>query len=90
MGIAESLTLFRGALLASHFDQPSNLRSVYKTFCELSEKVHAALYAMYAPSPKVDSKALIDSYHQYITWYDTIPETLRLGQNFTPAVYFAQ
>lgn len=79
-----------GTPLDQHFDQPSNLRSVYKTFCELSEIVHIVLYTLYSPSSEVNSRTLIAMYNQYIQWYDTIPESLRLGHNFTPSVLFAQ
>ncbi|KAH9206319.1 fungal-specific transcription factor domain-containing protein [Leptodontidium sp. 2 PMI_412] len=78
-----------GAPLDQHFSQPSNLRTVYKTFCDLSERVHQALYTLYSPGSEVTAVALIDIYNGYIHWYDTIPESLRLGQNFTPAVLFA-
>jgi hypothetical protein len=76
--------------LDQRFEQPSNLRSVYKTFCELSEKVHNALCALYSPGFKVSSGELLALYNEYIQRYDTIPESLRLGHNFTPAVLFAQ
>ncbi|RYP71316.1 hypothetical protein DL771_004893 [Monosporascus sp. 5C6A] len=32
---------------------------------------------------------LLYIYHEYLNWYDSIPEVLRLGHNFTPAVLFA-
>ncbi|KAE8445252.1 hypothetical protein EG329_013624 [Mollisiaceae sp. DMI_Dod_QoI] len=78
-----------GEPLDRHFDQPSNLRSVYKTFCELSEIVHQALYTLYSPGFELTSGSLIKVYNSYIEWYDTIPDSLRLGQNFTPSVLFA-
>jgi hypothetical protein len=70
--------------------QPSNVRSVYKTFCELAEIVHKSLYVLYAPGTPVTSTRLLGAYTLYLRWYDAIPTTLRLGQNFTPAVLFAQ
>ncbi|KAE9374026.1 hypothetical protein N431DRAFT_371392 [Stipitochalara longipes BDJ] len=79
-----------GAPLDENFSQPSNLRTVYTTFCELSEKVHNVLYTLYSPGSEITSSALIKLYNEYIHWYDTIPGSLRLGQNFTPAVLFAQ
>lgn len=84
------LTIHQGVPLGQPFDQRSNLRSVYKTFCELSERVHNALYTLYSRSSSIDKQVLIATYHQYIQWYDTIPDALRLGLNFTPAVLFAQ
>jgi hypothetical protein len=70
--------------------QPSNVRSVYKTFCELSEIVHKAHYTLYTPDNKLSAKGLLDIYTRYLKWYDSIPVALRLGQNFTPSVLFAQ
>ncbi|RYP39199.1 hypothetical protein DL767_002307 [Monosporascus sp. MG133] len=37
----------------------------------------------------VTSRELLYIYHEYLNWYDRIPEVLRLGHNFTPAVLFA-
>lgn len=81
---------FAGAPLKKNCTQPSNVRIVYKTFCELSEIVHEALYAMHTPGVDVTSKVLLESYTKYLRWYDSIPTALRLGHNFTPAVLFAQ
>ncbi|RDW56823.1 hypothetical protein BP5796_12890 [Coleophoma crateriformis] len=78
-----------GLPMDQHFDQPSNIRSVYKIFCELAEIVHDTLYTLYSPGHEVSSGALLGLYNRYIHWYDTIPEDLRLGHNFTPAVLFA-
>ncbi|KAG9231821.1 fungal-specific transcription factor domain-containing protein [Amylocarpus encephaloides] len=78
-----------GAPLERSCIQPSNVRSVYKTFCELSEIVHATLYTLYSPGSTLTSKSLLVHYTKYLNWYASIPETLRLGQNFTPAVLFA-
>jgi hypothetical protein len=87
---AHKLTVIRGGPLEQNCVQPSNIRSVYKTFCELSEIIHRTLYTFYSPGSSVTSKALLEAYSQYIHWYDTIPDTLRLGHNFTPAVLFSQ
>jgi hypothetical protein len=79
-----------GAPLERNCTQPSNVRSVYKTFCELSEIVHKAHYIFYAPGTTLTGKVLLEIYTQYLQWYDDIPEALKLGHNFTPAVLFAQ
>jgi hypothetical protein len=79
-----------GAPLERSCSQPSNVRSVYKTFCELSEIVHKSLYMLYTPGTNMTSRTLIAIYTEYLRWYDSIPEALRLGHNFTPAVLFAQ
>ena len=85
-----ALTADPGAPLERNCTQPSNVRSVFKTFCELSEIVHRALYVLYTPGTHLNIKSLLDVYTQYLRWYEVIPEALRLGQNFTPAVLFAQ
>lgn len=78
-----------GAPLQKSCEQPSNVRSVYKCFCELSELVHQSLYVLHSPGRPLSSRDLLNIYTQYLNWYDSIPEVLRLGHNFTPAVLFA-
>ncbi|OLN94080.1 Nitrogen assimilation transcription factor nit-4-like protein 8 [Colletotrichum chlorophyti] len=78
-----------GAPLQRSAEQPSNVRSVYKCFCELSELVHKSLYVLHSPGRPLTSRDLLGIYTQYLNWYDSIPEVLRLGHNFTPAVLFA-
>ncbi len=63
------------------------MRSVYKCFCELSELVHQSLYILHSPGRPLTSRDLLNIYTQYLNWYDSIPEVLRLGHNFTPAVF---
>ncbi|RKK17044.1 hypothetical protein BFJ63_vAg10546 [Fusarium oxysporum f. sp. narcissi] len=78
-----------GAPLQRSCQQPSNVRSVYKCFCELSELVHQSLYILHSPGKPLTARELLNMYTQYLNWYDRIPEVLRLGHNFTPAVLFA-
>ncbi|POR36001.1 Nitrogen assimilation transcription factor nit-4, partial [Tolypocladium paradoxum] len=78
-----------GAPLQRSCEQPSNVRSVYKCFCELSELVHESLYILHSPAKPLSARDLLSIYTQYLNWYDRIPEVLRLGHNFTPAVLFA-
>ncbi|KAK4119353.1 hypothetical protein N657DRAFT_659105 [Parathielavia appendiculata] len=78
-----------GAPLQRSCEQPSHVRSVYKCFCGLSELVHQSLYILYSPGRPLMSRDLLTIYTQYLNWYDRIPEVLRLGHNFTPAVLFA-
>ncbi|KAA8567599.1 hypothetical protein EYC84_008074 [Monilinia fructicola] len=78
-----------GALLERNCTQPSNIRSVYATFCELSEIVHKSLYLLYAPGSNFTSNSLLRIYTRYLQWYESIPTALRLGHNFTPAVLFS-
>ena len=70
--------------------QPSNVRSVYKAFCEVSELVHQTLYTLYAAGQSLTSNEILAVYTRYLNWYSSLPEALRLGHNFTPAVLFAQ
>ncbi|KAK0733783.1 fungal-specific transcription factor domain-containing protein [Lasiosphaeria miniovina] len=78
-----------GAPLQRSCEQPSNVRSVYTCFCELSELVHQSLYILHSPGRPLTSRDLLNIYTQYLNWYGQIPEVLRLGHNFTPAVLFA-
>ncbi|KAH8884399.1 hypothetical protein GQ53DRAFT_399706 [Thozetella sp. PMI_491] len=78
-----------GVPLQRSCEQPSNVRSVYKCFCELSELVHQSLYILHSPGRPLTSRDLLSIYTQYLNWYDRIPGVLRLGHNFTPAVLFA-
>ena len=58
--------------------------------CELFEVVHEALYIIHVPSLPLTSKHVLQIYHKYLAWYDSVPATLRLGENYTPAVIFMQ
>ncbi|RBA11005.1 hypothetical protein FPRO05_14311 [Fusarium proliferatum] len=70
-------------------EQPSNERSVYKCFCELSELVHQSLYLINTPGKTLTARGLLSTFAEYLSWYDAIPDVLRLGHNFSPAVLFA-
>lgn len=52
--------------------------------------MHQSLYILHSPGRPLTSRDLLGIYTQYLNWYDRIPEVLRLGHNFTPAVLFAQ
>ncbi|KAL2278314.1 hypothetical protein FJTKL_14578 [Diaporthe vaccinii] len=70
-------------------EQPSNVRSVYKCFCELSELVHDSLYTLHTPGRPLCGPDILTKYTQFMNWYERVPVALKLGQNFTPAVLFA-
>ncbi|KAF7549411.1 hypothetical protein G7Z17_g6398 [Cylindrodendrum hubeiense] len=53
------------------------------------ELVHQSLYILHSPGRPLTARDLLSIYTQYLNWYDRIPEVLRLGHNFTPAVLFA-
>ncbi|QSZ37054.1 hypothetical protein DSL72_009146 [Monilinia vaccinii-corymbosi] len=78
-----------GVPLERDCTQRSNIRTVFATFCELSEIVHQSLYLFYAPCSSFTSKLLLQVYTRYLRWYASIPAALRLGHNFTPAVLFS-
>lgn len=80
----------QGAPLQKFCEQPSNVRSVYKCFCELSELVHDSLYTLHTPGRPLRGPDVLFIYTRFMDWYDSVPVALRLGQNFTPAVLFAQ
>lgn len=70
--------------------QLSNVRSVYQCFCELNEIVLQSLYVLYSPVQGLTAAKMLQIYHQYLDWYDQLPEAMRLGHNSTPAVLFTQ
>lgn len=80
----------QGAPFKVACEQPSNVRSVYKCFCELSELVHDSLYLLHTPGRPVTAPELTGIYMKFLDWHEAIPVALRLGLNFTPAVLFAQ
>ncbi|CZT13581.1 uncharacterized protein RAG0_17080 [Rhynchosporium agropyri] len=68
--------------------QISHARSVHIVTCELFEVVHEALYILYLPGLPLMGKHILQIYHRYLAWYDSVPATFRLGINYTPAVIF--
>jgi hypothetical protein len=70
--------------------QPSNVRAVYKSLCELSTIIHSALYVMYSDTDSLTSRGILDRYTRMLGWYSSLPEMLRLGENSTPSVLFVQ
>lgn len=72
----------------SSLHQRSNGRSVFDSFCSLSEVVHQSLYILYAPGGALTSQDVLGIYKRYMDWYDSIPQVLRTGDNSTPAVLF--
>jgi len=68
--------------------QPSNTRSVYRSFCELASIMHSSSYGLFQPGRGVTSQDLVNLYVEYLDWYNVLPEALRLGDNSTPMVLF--
>lgn len=70
--------------------QPSNVRAVYSSLCELSTIIHDNLYVMYGDTESVSSRDILAQYTRMMGWYSSLPEVLRLGENSTPSVLFVQ
>ncbi|KAK4160243.1 nitrogen assimilation transcription factor nirA [Cladorrhinum sp. PSN259] len=77
-----------GLALEHSCEQPCHIITVYNCFCELSQIVHSSLYRIHCVARKATSQDILGIYAKYISWYDNLPETLRLGSNFTPQVLF--
>jgi hypothetical protein len=70
--------------------QPSNVHSIFACFCDLSHLIHKGMYTLYSPTQRVKKQDLVRIYSSYLEWYGDLPDALRLGYNFTPAVLFVQ
>ncbi|KAK5245285.1 hypothetical protein LTS06_009291, partial [Exophiala xenobiotica] len=68
--------------------QPSNLRSVYKAFAELSEIVHKTNLCLQAEDTRDITARVRGLYTEYLQFYGSLPDSLRLGGNSTPPVLF--
>jgi hypothetical protein len=79
-----------GMPLERNCTQPGNLRTVYNTFCKLSEIVHETMFVLYKPESRLTSRTILAVYTKYLDWYNSLPDILRLGKNFTPTVLFTQ
>ncbi|KAK0639696.1 fungal-specific transcription factor domain-containing protein [Cercophora newfieldiana] len=77
-----------GSLLHHPCEQPSHIISVFKSFCELSEIVHSAMYTLHCPAKAPDRDDMLNIYSMFLSWYDSLPAVFRLGGNFTPQVLF--
>ena len=57
-----------------HFtNQPCNVHSVYKCFCDLSNLIHATLYKLYSPQKRFTSQDVVYHYESYMNWYAEMP-----------------
>ncbi|ATY58887.1 pathway-specific nitrogen regulator [Cordyceps militaris] len=69
--------------------QLSHVRSVFRSYVELSELTHQIVYLFHSPGEQVTAKRLLAIYASCVTWFDNVPTVLKLGHNFTPAVLFS-
>ncbi|KAI1625202.1 fungal-specific transcription factor domain-containing protein [Exophiala viscosa] len=69
--------------------QRSNLRSVYKVFAELSGIVHQTNTILLSDDTRSINAHVRALYTEYLQFYNSLPDALRLGGNSTPPVFFA-
>lgn len=72
------------------YKQRSNIVSVFRSLCEISEIINDTLYLLYAPGGHLTSRKILGVYELYLDWYNALLVELRLAQNFTPAVLYIQ
>ena len=72
------------------YTQKSNIASVFRNLCELSEIISDTLYLLYAPGGHLTSRKILGVYQLYLNWYNALLVEVRLAQNFTPAVLYIQ
>ncbi|KAK6364750.1 hypothetical protein LTS17_011855 [Exophiala oligosperma] len=70
--------------------QPSNMRSVYKIFAELAQLVHKTNLCLQSEDTRDITSSVRALYTEYLQFYSSLPDALRLGRNSTPPVLFAQ
>jgi hypothetical protein len=72
------------------FEQPSNVRTVHRYLCELSEIIHDSLYEFYTPSGNLTSTSLLEVYSHHLAWKGSLPEPCHLGAAPMPVVLYLQ
>ncbi|KAK9252130.1 hypothetical protein V1507DRAFT_247652 [Lipomyces tetrasporus] len=78
-------SLSQGVPLQRSCEQLSNVRSVYKCFCQLSELVHQSLYSLHSPG----ERDLLSIYTQYSAGTIEYQRCCGSATTITPAVLFA-
>jgi hypothetical protein len=56
----------------------------------LSEIVSDMIHMFYAPQERMNSRKFLEVYKKYLSWYETLPESLQLNQKSPPHVYALQ
>lgn len=72
------------------FEEPSNVRTIHRYFCELSEIIHNSLYVLYSPGGTLSSTTLLEIYPHYLAWKESLPESCHLVTTPIPAVLHLQ
>ena len=70
--------------------QTSNVRSVFRGICELSNIIYQSLHLAYSRQGSLTSRDVIDVYGKYLNWYESMLGVLKSGVNSTPTAIFAQ
>ncbi|KFY66239.1 hypothetical protein V496_02136 [Pseudogymnoascus sp. VKM F-4515 (FW-2607)] len=70
------------------YKQRSNIVSVFRSLCEISEIINDTLYLLYAPGGHLTSRKILGAYELYLDWYNALLIELRLAKNYTPAVLY--
>ena len=89
---AEEWTAYTEEGLSPEVDTKSSRDTglVFRSFCGLSAKINDALYLLYEPGGGLSIQKILDLHTQYLQWYDSLPEMLQLGQDYSPSALFVQ
>src|SRR5271170_3803018 len=79
-----------GIVQERNFKEPSNVRTIHRCVCELSEIMHDSLYVLYTPGGNFSSKTLLEIYAHYLAWKASLPEPCHIGATPMPAVLHLQ
>ncbi|KFY91582.1 hypothetical protein V500_04589 [Pseudogymnoascus sp. VKM F-4518 (FW-2643)] len=69
--------------------QTSNVRSVFRGICELSNIIYQSLHLVHSRQGSLTSRDVIDVYGKYLNWYESMLGVLKSGVNSTPTAIFA-
>jgi hypothetical protein len=70
--------------------QTSDVRSVFKGICELTHVMYESLHVLHSPTQSLSIPGVIEIYHQYLQWYNSMLQVMKSGQNSTPTAIFVQ
>jgi hypothetical protein len=71
-------------------EERSNVRTIHRCLCELSEIIHDSLYVLYTPGENLSSTSLLEVYAHHLAWKGSLPEPCHLDANPIPAVLHLQ
>lgn len=70
--------------------QTSDVRSVFRGICELTHVMYESLHVLHSPTQSLSIPDVVEIYHHYLEWYNSMLEVIKSGQNSTPTAIFAQ